>query len=153
MAPRDHLLALAGRAKNAPFIDLPLRYWPFARHRVQGVIQAFEAADLPGRRVLAAGLVARALGHARQTAHGRGRSANLADWPILTKDAVRDHPDDFVLPRRMRIPAGTGGTTGIPLRLWRSAENVAAEQAFLDHVLPPHGRTMGEGGWPSCAAT
>jgi phenylacetate-CoA ligase len=145
MAPRDHLLALAGRAKNAPFIDLPLRYWPFARHRVQGVIQAFEAADLPGRRVLAAALTARALGHARQTAHGRGRSADLADWPILTKDAVRDRPDDFVLPGMMRIPAGTGGTTGIPLRLWRSAENVAAEQAFLDHVLPPHGRTMGGG--------
>ncbi len=143
MAPRDRLIALAGRAKNAPFIDLPLRYWPFARYRVQNVLQTFDGAEPQGRQVLADTLTARTLRHARQTPHGRGRSAKLSDWPILTKEDLRDHPEDFVMPGVMRIPAGTGGTTGIPLRLWRSAENVAAEQAFLDHVLLPHGRTMG----------
>jgi phenylacetate-CoA ligase len=36
---------------------------------------------------------------------------------------------------KFAIPASTGGTSGTPIRLWRSLECVAAERAFLDHML------------------
>ena len=143
MVQRERLLTLAGRAKNSPLIDLPLRYWPVARFKVRRALQRFEEADPLARRALAEAFTARVLHRARQTPHGRSLGTRLVDWPILTKDIVRDAADSFVMPGIVRIPAGTGGTTGIPLRLWRSAENVAAEQAFLDHVLMPYGRAMG----------
>jgi phenylacetate-CoA ligase len=142
MVPRDRLLTLAGRAKNSPLIDLPLRYWPVARYKVRRAVQRFDSAGGDERRRLADAFTARVLARARQTPHGRLLGPKLSDWPILTKDVVRDAADAFALQGFVRIPAGTGGTTGIPLRLWRSAENVAAEQAFLDHVLLPCGRTM-----------
>jgi phenylacetate-CoA ligase len=40
------------------------------------------------------------------------------------------------------LPAATGGTTGIPLQLWRSLESVVAEQIFLDELLKPYGHDM-----------
>ena len=40
------------------------------------------------------------------------------------------------------MPASTGGTTGVPLKLWRSIECVVAEQAFVDDLLAPYGYSM-----------
>ena len=40
------------------------------------------------------------------------------------------------------MPASTGGTTGVPLKLWRSIECVVAEQAFIDDLLAPYGHSM-----------
>jgi phenylacetate-CoA ligase len=88
-------------------------------------------------------LMSRTLRSARRTPYGRGRSEDVADWPILEGDLVRRAPQDFVNPLSvLRIPASTGGTTGMPLKLWRSMECVVAEQAFLDDLLAPHGFSM-----------
>jgi phenylacetate-CoA ligase len=40
------------------------------------------------------------------------------------------------------VPASTGGTTGVPLKLWRSIECVVAEQVFIDDLLAPYGHSM-----------
>ncbi len=48
---------------------------------------------------------------------------NLENWPILTKEVVRQHPRDFLSddcdPRKM-IHEHTSGTTGTPLDLWQT---------------------------------
>ena len=80
---------------------------------------------------------------ARRTPYGREHTESLADWPILDGDLVRKRPRDFVNPLSLaRVPASTGGTSGMPLKLWRSLECVVAEQAFLDDLLAPHGFSM-----------
>jgi phenylacetate-CoA ligase len=52
---------------------------------------------------------------------------HLENWPILTKDAVRENPRAFLAddsrPRRM-FAEHTSGTTGTPLSLWWSRDTV-----------------------------
>ncbi|MDF1523629.1 MAG: AMP-binding protein, partial [Trueperaceae bacterium] len=48
---------------------------------------------------------------------------DLANWPELDKEAVRRAPEDFVaddVDRRKLLEVVTSGTTGTPIRLWRS---------------------------------
>lgn len=54
---------------------------------------------------------------------GKGEpSTHLADWPILEKDGVRRAPESFVADDSPRLyREATSGTTGTPLRLFRSA--------------------------------
>ncbi|HSG91846.1 MAG TPA: hypothetical protein VLA56_21705, partial [Pseudomonadales bacterium] len=50
-------------------------------------------------------------------------SRDLAHWPVLEKDAVRQAPEAFIADGSPRLyPEATSGTTGTPLRLFRSAE-------------------------------
>jgi phenylacetate-CoA ligase len=85
----------------------------------------------------------RAIKSAQQTVYGKNRPDDASQWPILEKDYLRTHPLDFVNPwKPVRIPAGTGGTSGIPLKLWRSIECIVAEQVFLDALLEPYGLGM-----------
>jgi phenylacetate-CoA ligase len=63
-----------------------------------------------------------------ETRRRHGDSASfeiLANWPILKKEAVRNHPELFLAddcdPRKMLLEH-TSGTTGTPLTLWRSRE-------------------------------
>jgi len=47
----------------------------------------------------------------------------LANWPILEKDVLRERPEQFVADdcdRRRMFFQQTSGTTGKPIRLWRS---------------------------------
>jgi phenylacetate-CoA ligase len=98
----------------------------------------------PGdRAVLGSELSKRSLRSALRTHYGRGRSKNLGDWPVLDRDLLRESPRYFVNPLHfLRVPASTGGTTGVPLKLWRSIECVVAEQVFIDDLLAPYGHSM-----------
>jgi phenylacetate-CoA ligase len=53
----------------------------------------------------------------------------------MTKTDLLASPADFRRRWQLAIPASTGGSTGRPLRLWRSLECIAAEQAILDSLL------------------
>lgn len=143
MLSRSRLFAVAAAAKKLEAIDLALRYNPLARRRALRAIGAFAGADLATRRTLTEALTARALAAARRTSYGRGFGSRLQDWPILRKEPLRERPADFVQRGLLRIPAATSGTSGVPLRLVRSAGSVAAEQAFLDRLLPTPGLTWG----------
>ena len=83
----------------------------------------------------------RALAVAARTPYGRaaGAGGTLESWPLLEPAAVRARPRDFLRAGMWTIRSSTGGTTGIPLPLARSAGSVAFEQAALDHLLDARG--------------
>ncbi len=93
------------------------------------------------RRAWDARALRTALARAAATPYGRraGGGDELSRWPLLDSDTVRLAPADFVSGGRWAVPAATGGTSGIPLPLWRSLRSVAVEQAALDHLLRAHG--------------
>lgn len=77
------------------------------------------------------------------TEYGCARRDILEDWPILSKEEVRDDVRRF---RRFHIPAlraNTSGSTGRPMQLYRGVWNIAAEQAFLDGLVNPYGPPFG----------
>ncbi|MDA8020281.1 MAG: hypothetical protein MPN21_22820 [Thermoanaerobaculia bacterium] len=61
--------------------------------------------------------------------HWRGEpSLDLEDWPVLDKETVRREPMSFVAAGSPKLyPEATSGTTGTPLRLFRSS---AVERAW-----------------------
>ena len=76
---------------------------------------------------------------ATKTAYGKGRSiSDLSTWPILTKEMLRSNSNDFISGCWPTLPAATSGSSGSPLRLVRSLENIAMEQAFLDSLIAPY---------------
>jgi phenylacetate-CoA ligase len=82
--------------------------------------------------------------HYREYWEGRRRRGDraswerLEEWPVLAKDALRANPLAFVADdcnvRRM-FALNTSGTTGKPLRLWRSRATNRAWYALLDARL------------------
>ncbi len=79
---------------------------------------------------------------AMRTEHYRSQrlAADPADWPHLSKEAVRDHPSRFFAPVLFPVSsAATGGTTGVPMKLRRSWKSVVAEQVALDALAAKGG--------------
>jgi phenylacetate-CoA ligase len=138
---RSQLISLASAAKKNGGLDLMLRYNPVVRAKVLRLIRTFDRADAQGRQELTEALTARILKLARQTEYGRGRREAYTSWPVLTNTQLRDSPDSFARRGALSIPAATSGTTGLPIKLWRSSVCIAAEQAFLDHMVRSHGLT------------
>ncbi len=141
---RKLLSRVAPRAKTEGLVDTAIRYNPWIRRRVAGAMALAAISREPGElEVMRGDLSALTLRAAQATRYGHGRSDAIADWPILDKAALVSASDDFYNRSvRLRLPAGTGGTTGVPLKIWRSFECVVAEQAFLDDLLAPHGLSM-----------
>lgn len=92
--------------------------------------------------------LAEALWHAARTvpyyrelwARRRGRGVRLSverleNWPLLDKQAVRRRPEAFVSDEAWRRPLWverTSGTTGTPLRLYRSRRTLRARYALYE---------------------
>jgi phenylacetate-CoA ligase len=87
-------------------------------------------------------LLERALSWASKTTYGQRFGSSLNDWPVLTKSDLLASPAEFKRRWRLAIPAATGGSTGRPLRLWRSLECIAAEQAAVDSLFGDEARPM-----------
>ncbi len=72
---------------------------------------------------------------ARRSRGDRSPVDRLESWPILTKDELREDPRAFLAddvdPRRLYLEQ-TSGTTGKPLRLWRSRQTVRAWFALFE---------------------
>lgn len=143
MAFRHVGVSLAARAKTVRVVDLAMRYNPWMRHPVVAALRQSRARDPATLRALNARLTCAILEQAHKTAYGRGFGAHVAGWPVLSKEAVRAAPSAFTTRGLLRIPAATGGTTGVPLRLVRSLRSAVAEQVFLDELLAPHGLSWG----------
>ena len=68
----------------------------------------------------------------------RGDNASieqLENWPLLPKDVLRARPEAFVADdrdTRRLFPVNTSGTTGTPLRLWRSRKTGREYYALLE---------------------
>ncbi len=73
---------------------------------------------------------------ARRRADGDTSSwTDLAHWPILEKDSLRRSPEAFVADDvvvRDLMEVGTSGTTGTPLRLWRTRATDRAWYALTE---------------------
>ena len=126
-------------AKRGSFLDTALRYNPLYYGRVAKLLHEVEAMDLAGRRDLSHRLTERTLRWARAAGAMVDAGTALLEWPILEKEQLRRNEESFRNRRVFAVPAATGGTSGIPLRLWRSLRCIAAEQAFVDHILAPMG--------------
>jgi phenylacetate-CoA ligase len=110
--------------------------------RPRRLLAEFERLDAAARESWREQRLQRMLAAAGRTAYGRqlGAPGALADWPVLEKATLRERPEAFLArPAWLAIAASTSGTTGMPLCLRRSLENVAYEQAVLDHLLADAG--------------
>lgn len=109
---------------------MPLWYLPALRH-----FERLATASLEARQAFALKRMEGVLRAARQTPYGRqhGGDLQLETWPLLSKEQVRANPKAFLrVPEWRTVPASTSGTTGTPLRLYRSLPSIAVEQAALD---------------------
>ncbi|MBW4051978.1 MAG: hypothetical protein HIU85_11035 [Proteobacteria bacterium] len=106
--------------------------------RPRRLLAEFEQLDAAARQRWREQRLQRILAAAARTAYGRrlGAPGALAHWPVLEKETLRAEPQAFLArPAWLAIAASTSGTSGTPLSLRRSLENVAYEQAVLDHLL------------------
>jgi phenylacetate-CoA ligase len=131
-----HLWA-AARLKRLAFGELirrhPVHYPRALRHFADLAAQPLAERK---RRTLAR--LTEVLHAAARTRHGLTVTAprDLDAWPCIDKPTVRADPDAWLTPGSwVAAHAQTSGTTGIPLRLVRSSESLAYEQAAIDGLM------------------
>ena len=67
-------------------------------------------------------------------------SGNLKVLPLIDKQKVQEINKNFLGTWScFSIPSGTGGSTGVPLRLYRSYPSIVVEQAAIDSVYQNNG--------------
>lgn len=135
-------LPMSARSFAASAVGLYLRNWRYGPATEELVAQALERDRWPASRWKAyqqerlsyvLDRAATRVPYYREYWAGRRRAgdraswAYLENWPILSKDRVRENPKAFVAddcnPRRM-FAEHTSGTTGKPLSLWWSRDTV-----------------------------
>lgn len=132
------LFTIAQFAKRADWADYMVRYGLGHADAAAELIACMSGAGESKRRDLQAQRVAQVLRWAKRAPYGRGRGDDPSNWPVLAKARLRTRPSDFLVPWHWpRIPAATSGTTGEPLRVWRSLTCVRVEQLFLDRLAAP----------------
>ncbi len=133
---------LVSRLRDSDALNLLLRYNPLATSRIAKLAQRYAAADGPGRRRIRERLLETTIRNARRTRYGAQFTDAVDDWPILDKSTLRDNVDDFRGPGRVAIEAGTGGTTGQPIKLFRSLSSIAIERFFIEELVRPLGLSL-----------
>jgi phenylacetate-CoA ligase len=126
--------------------DAAVRRNPWFYAHAQKTLARLDAADLPARRDWTRDRLEEVLWSARRSQYGkrvRG-TKELHTWPLLSKAAVHAAPASFCAQwPLLMVAASTGGTSGTPLRLFRSLRSIAFEQACLDNMtqkLGAHGQ-------------
>jgi len=130
------------RFKRTKYGNDALRRVPFWYAPAFQAFDRLSHAPLEARRAFSEARLKRVLAIARRTPYGRRVSGGLRidDWPLLEKDQVRARPREFLAyPAWLTVPASTSGTTGAPLKLFRSYASVSAEQAALDWLYRERG--------------
>jgi phenylacetate-coenzyme A ligase PaaK-like adenylate-forming protein len=115
-----------------------IRRNPLYYPAVQRQFSALQEMNLAERSQWTRDRLSNVLAAARRTAYGRriGAPGSIEDWPILHKETVRGEPEAFhAAGNWLSTRASTGGTTGMPLELIRSAQSVVAEQVCIDRML------------------
>ncbi len=102
---------------------------------------ALQKASLEERRAFTERRLKAVLRAAARTPYGRPfRNRPLEEWPLLDKDRVRGHEHEFLTrPAWLTSQGSTGGTMGIPLKLYRSLQSICYEQATYDYPLLKRG--------------
>jgi len=100
-----------------------------------------QEASLEERKAFAQKRLEKVLRAAEQTTYGRAfKGKPFEQWPQLPKERVRGREEEFLTrPKWLTSQGSTGGTAGIPLRLYRSLQSVCYEQATYDYPLLKRG--------------
>lgn len=129
------LKKLSAALKNLSAGDWLLRrnllFYPAALR----LFHRLEDASLEERKRFTQERLKRVLRAASRTRYGRqaGAGENITEWSLLEKPQVRDAPEAFVVGTVwLSSPAST---TGLPLKLYRSLQSVAVEQASIDRLM------------------
>lgn len=139
---RSYRPQVAELAKSNHALSTAMRYGPRRYGRVRRLLDELEGLDREGRSALSSDLLARTLDWEARAPGGPPADLPLEERPIIEKADLRDHPDRYRRRKLVRLGASTSGTTGVPVRLVRSIASVAAEQAFIDDLMKPLGRTF-----------
>ena len=134
----DVVTHIAARVKQHRVGDVLVRRNPIAYRRARRRFDGLVRASLDERRAWTERRLKAVLAAAGDTAYGRriGAPRSIEDWPVLEKEVVRNDLTSFVRGSlRVASTAATSGSTGVPLRLWRSLSSVADEQAAIDGLL------------------
>jgi len=132
--------------KQIPAAERLIKRNPFFYSEFRNALERMESADLEARRAMAEKLRARV---ARWATKLPGyRDYNFArpfgEWPLLSKARLQNEAADFQ--RHTLVPqvdVATSGTTGQPLRLKRSIQSLAIEQAMFDWMAAKVGLDYG----------
>lgn len=131
-------MKLADSLKFLKLGDIAVRRNPWFYADAADVLSRLEHADPIRRREWTRKRLEEVLWAARRSRYAQRIHANtdIRSWPLLTKREVQLSPNDF-RPRSnlLCVQASTGGTTGAPLRLFRSLRSIAFEQACLDRMV------------------
>jgi phenylacetate-CoA ligase len=100
-----------------------------------------QEAPLDERKAFAERRLEAILRAASKTAYGREfRAKPLHEWPLLPKERVRGREEEFLTrPKWLTSHGSTGGTAGIPIKLYRSLQSICYEQATYDYPLLKRG--------------
>jgi phenylacetate-CoA ligase len=137
---QDFAFLLSGRGmflflKQIPTAERLIKRNPFFYREFRNLLDKMEQADFGTRRAIVERLKARVIGWARALPgyDDYDFKQPFAALPLLTKARLQNEAAHFQ--RRTMIPqleVATSGTTGQPLRLKRSIQSMAIEQAMFD---------------------
>lgn len=132
---------IASRVKMLRVGDALVRRPPLLYSRALAAFDSLDAASLEERVGWTENRLAHVMQIALKTPYGRVHGGErIEDWPTLRKEAIRDSPSHFLRgPSMFSIEAATSGSTGVPIRLRRSLNSLAVEQAAIDRLLLRHG--------------
>lgn len=143
--PTRIAMSLLDRLKHVDLTDRYIRRFPWIYESARRTITSIESLDRNGRSSWVAGRLSIVLERARSLAgyaDARG-SSKLSDWPILEKQRLLQHENDFCTTSLLpRARAATGGTTGQPMRIARSLAGIVFEQATIDAICSAAGIDM-----------
>lgn len=128
--------------RDAQFLNSALRYNSFAVVRARKILDQYASTSPAQQGQIRHALLQAALRAAQSTEYGKTFSNAFDEWPILTKDRLQAREEDFWTRSFFRVSAGTGGTTGSPVRLVRSIANIAVERLFIEKLIEPYGVSL-----------
>ena len=131
------LLNLDEYLKRIDFGDRFVRRNPLYYGSIRRQLDSLQGCTLAERKLWTESRLGPILAAARRTRYGQsvGDARQLADWPLLQKDRLRESPAAFHSGAWFTARASTGGTTGTPLQLVRSSANIVTEQVCLDRLI------------------
>lgn len=70
---------------------------------------------------------------------------DIVKLPIIDREMIRDHVDEIYTGwKKWKVKGYTSGTTGTPLTVLRTYDDIAKEQAFIRHYRQTKGFKLGE---------
>jgi phenylacetate-CoA ligase len=128
---------LAESLKMLRLGDVAVRRNPLFYADARDVVSEMDRAGLDQRREWTRKRLQGVLWSARRSTYGRQVKGTdqIESWPLLRKSQVQAAPRAFGSRSLLTVQATTGGTSGMPLPVFRSLQSIAFEQACIDEMM------------------